>query len=33
MEGVFVDSVVIRGFYEALGFEVMWEYEKFVQKA
>lgn len=27
IEGVFIDSVVIRGFYEQLGFETHWEYE------
>ena len=32
MEGILIDSVVIKGFYEALGYEVMWEYEKFDQK-
>lgn len=30
MEGVFIDSVVIKEFYEKLGFDVVWEYEKFV---
>lgn len=30
VEGVFVDSVVIRGFYERLGFETHWEYEGYV---
>lgn len=29
VEGVLVDWVVIRGFYENLGFEVAWEYETF----
>jgi len=29
MEGVLIDSVVIRGFYEGLGCEVIWEYGKF----
>ena len=27
MEGVLIDWVVIRGFYENLGFEPFWEYE------
>ncbi|KAH8816653.1 putative beta-N-acetylglucosaminidase [Xylogone sp. PMI_703] len=27
IEGVFIDSVVIQGFYEQLGFETRWEYE------
>lgn len=26
-EGIFIDSVVIRGFYERLGFEPYWKYE------
>jgi len=26
IEGVFIDWVVIRGFYENLGLEVLWEY-------
>jgi len=30
VEGVFIDSVVIRGFYERLGFETCWEYEGYV---
>lgn len=30
IEGVFIDSVVIRGFYKRLGFETCWEYEGFV---
>lgn len=29
MEGVLIDWVVIRGFYETLGYEVFWEYEKY----
>ncbi|OBT71020.1 hypothetical protein VF21_10127 [Pseudogymnoascus sp. 05NY08] len=29
LEGVFIDWVVIRGFYETLGFKVFWEYEKY----
>lgn len=29
IEGVFIDSVAIRGFYEQLGFETLWEYEKY----
>lgn len=29
LEGVLIDWVVIRGFYETLGFEVFWEYEKY----
>lgn len=28
LEGVLIDWVVIRGFYETLGYEVFWEYEK-----
>lgn len=31
IEGVFIDSVVIRGFYEQLGFETRWNYEGYVQ--
>jgi len=27
MEGIFIDSVAIRDFYEKLGFEMRWEYE------
>lgn len=27
IEGVFIDSVEINGFYERLGFETKWEYE------
>ncbi|KAH6718358.1 hypothetical protein BKA61DRAFT_732648 [Leptodontidium sp. MPI-SDFR-AT-0119] len=27
VEGIFIDSVVIRDFYERLGFETRWEYE------
>jgi beta-N-acetylhexosaminidase len=30
VEGVCIDSVVIRGFYERLGFEVYWDYEGYV---
>ncbi|KAE9374158.1 glycoside hydrolase family 3 protein [Stipitochalara longipes BDJ] len=30
IEGVCIDSVVIRGFYERLGFEVFWDYEGYV---
>lgn len=30
IEGVFIDSVEIRGFYERLGFETVWEYEGYV---
>lgn len=30
MEGVCIDSVVIRGFYERLGFEVHWDYKGYV---
>ncbi|KAH8697305.1 acyl-CoA N-acyltransferase [Talaromyces proteolyticus] len=30
IEGVFIDSVVIQGFYERLGFKPCWEYESFV---
>jgi beta-N-acetylhexosaminidase len=30
VEGVFIDSVAIRGFYEKLGFESFWEYEGYV---
>ncbi|EKD16423.1 uncharacterized protein L3040_008524 [Drepanopeziza brunnea f. sp. 'multigermtubi'] len=29
LEGVLIDWVVIRGFYEQLGFEAAWEYETF----
>jgi beta-N-acetylhexosaminidase len=29
IEGVLIDWVTIRGFYERLGFEVFWEYEKY----
>jgi beta-N-acetylhexosaminidase len=29
LEGVLIDWVVIRGFYETLGFEVFWEYDKY----
>lgn len=29
VEGVMIDWVTIRGFYEHLGFEVAWEYETF----
>lgn len=29
IEGVFIDWVVIRKFYETLGYEVFWEYEKY----
>lgn len=29
VEGVMIDWVTIRGFYELLGFEVTWEYETF----
>ena len=32
VEGVFIDSVTIRGFYEQLGFETYWEYEGYVWK-
>lgn len=31
VEGVFIDSVFIRGFYERLGFETVWEYEAYVE--
>lgn len=27
MDGIFIDAVAIRGFYEKLGFETQWEYE------
>ncbi|KAI7771699.1 hypothetical protein LZL87_005975 [Fusarium oxysporum] len=27
MQGIFIDAVAIRGFYEKLGFEARWEYE------
>lgn len=27
MQGIFIDAVAIRGFYEKLGFETQWEYE------
>lgn len=30
IEGIFIDSVVIQGFYERLGFETWWEYEGYV---
>jgi beta-N-acetylhexosaminidase len=30
VEGVCIDSVAIRGFYEKLGFETFWEYEGYV---
>ncbi|KAH8821467.1 acyl-CoA N-acyltransferase [Xylogone sp. PMI_703] len=29
MKGILIDWVVIRGFYETLGFKVIWEYEDF----
>lgn len=29
IEGVFIDWVVIRGFYEKLGFEPIWEYDNY----
>ena len=29
IEGVCIDWVVIRGFYETLGYEVVWEYENY----
>jgi beta-N-acetylhexosaminidase len=29
IEGVFIDWVVIRGFYEKLGFAPIWEYENY----
>jgi beta-N-acetylhexosaminidase len=29
LEGVLIDWVVIRGFYETLGFDVVWEYAKY----
>ena len=29
IEGVLIDWVVIRGFYETLGYEVFWEYENY----
>ena len=29
IEGVLIDWVVIRKFYETLGYEVFWEYEKY----
>ena len=29
MEGVLIDWVTIRGFYENLGFEAVWEYEEY----
>lgn len=32
VEGVFVDSVEIKGFYERLGFETKWEYESWKQQ-
>ena len=30
VEGVYIDSVPIRDFYEKLGFETIWEYEGYV---
>ena len=30
VKGVFIDSVEIQGFYERLGFETYWDYEKLV---
>jgi beta-N-acetylhexosaminidase len=30
IEGVCIDWVIIRGFYETLGYEVFWEYEDYV---
>lgn len=27
VDGIFIDSVTIKGFYEKLGFETWWEYE------
>jgi beta-N-acetylhexosaminidase len=30
VEGVCIDSVAIRGFYEKLGFEPFWKYEGYV---
>lgn len=30
IEGVFIDFTVLEGFYEKFGFEIVWEYEKFV---
>lgn len=29
LEGVLIDSVELRGFYETLGYEVFWEYERY----
>lgn len=29
MEGIFIDSTWLRGFYEKAGFETYWEYEEF----
>lgn len=29
VEGVFIDWVVLKGFYESLGFEDYWQYEKY----
>lgn len=30
VEGVYIDSVVIRDFYEKLGFKTFWEYEGYM---
>jgi beta-N-acetylhexosaminidase len=30
VESMCIDSVSIRGFYEKLGFETFWEYERYV---
>ena len=30
VEGVLIDAVVIRGFYERMGFETFWDYESYV---
>jgi beta-N-acetylhexosaminidase len=30
VEGVFIDSVVIKDFYEKLGFDILWECEVYV---
>lgn len=32
IEGIYIDSVYIRGFYERLGMETYWKYEGYVQE-
>jgi beta-N-acetylhexosaminidase len=29
VEGIMIDGTSLRGFYERLGFETMWEYEQY----